>query len=63
MSSQHLTQLYKELLQGTKYSHTYYSIYSHVKKSPWSYDVEDPVDILKNRNHHFIFIFGRWPKT
>lgn len=40
---------------------TYYSIYSHVEKSPWSYNVEDPVNVLKNCNHHFIFVFRCWP--
>lgn len=40
---------------------TYNTINGHVKNSSWTNDVEEPVDVLKNGNHHFIFIFGCRP--
>lgn len=48
---------------GTERVNTHHSIYGHVKESPRSHDVEDPVDVLKNRHHHLILIFGCWPET
>lgn len=39
---------------------TYHSIYSHVEKPSWSYNIEKPVNVLKNCNHHFIFVFRCW---
>lgn len=43
-----------------KYFSTYHSIYCHVEKSSWSYNIEKSVNVLKNCNHHFIFIFWCW---
>lgn len=37
---------------------TYHSINGHIKNSPGPHNVEQPVNILKNGNHHLIFIFG-----
>lgn len=41
---------------------TYHSIYCHVEKSSWSYNIEKSVNVLKNCNHHFILIFWCWSK-
>lgn len=41
---------------------TYHSIYCHIKKSSWPHNIEKPVNVLKNRNHHFILIFRGWPR-
>lgn len=35
----------------------YHAINGHVQNSPGSHDIEQAVDILKNGNHHLIFIF------
>lgn len=42
---------------------TYNTIDGHVKNSSWTNDVEKPVNILKNCNHHFIFVLGCRPEN
>lgn len=44
------------------YLSTYHSIYCHVEKSSWPYNIEKSVNVLKNCNHHFILIFWCWSK-
>lgn len=36
----------------------YHSIDGHVQNSPGSHDIEQAVDVLKNGDHHLVFIFG-----
>lgn len=37
---------------------SYHPIDGHIKNSPGPHDIEQSVNIFKNGNHHFIFIFG-----
>lgn len=39
---------------------TYHSIYCHVEKPSWSDNTEESVNVLKDRNHHFILVFWCW---
>lgn len=39
---------------------TYHSVYCHVQKPSWSYNIEKPVNVLKDCNHHFILVFRCW---
>lgn len=36
----------------------YHSVDGHVQNSPGTHDVEEAVDVLKDGDHHFIFVFG-----
>lgn len=46
------------IINDHKRNHTYHSINCHVQQTPWPHNGENPVDELKDEDHHFIFILG-----
>lgn len=38
----------------------YHSVDGHVENSPWPHDVKQAVNVLEDRDHHFILVFGSW---
>lgn len=65
----HLADFHSRHWQHSKNTHrgtdsksfsTYHSIYCHVEKPSWSDNIEESVNVLKDRNHHFILVFWCW---